>query len=174
MKLNEARAYLKEDRLCDLFRSLYGEKAEAQKERYLRALDRFEALFGSEKEIGIFSAPGRTEIGGNHTDHNGGRVLAGSVDYDVIAVVAKEEGETVHIHSEGFTPDTVDLAKLSGQKGSRQKCRPHPRSCQGLSGSGASRGRLYRLYRELCSQGKRRFLLGGVRGAFGNDSESFV
>ena len=113
MKLNEARVYLKEDRLCDLFRRLYGENAEAQKERYLGALDRFEALFGSEKEIGIFSAPGRTEIGGNHTDHNGGRVLAGSVDYDVIAVVAKEEGETVHIHSEGFAPDTVDLTKLS-------------------------------------------------------------
>ena len=113
MTLKEARAYLKEGNCREIFTTLYGEKAEAQKERYLAALDSFENLFGTEKEVSIFSAPGRTEIGGNHTDHNGGRVLAGSVDYDVIAVVAKEEGNTVHIHSEGFSPDTVDLAKLS-------------------------------------------------------------
>lgn len=112
MNLNEARACLTENRCEELLGKLYGEKAQLQKERYLRALDRFEELFGSEKEVAVFSAPGRTEIGGNHTDHNGGRVLAGSVDYDVIAVVAKEEGDTVHIYSEGFAPDTVSLSRL--------------------------------------------------------------
>ena len=113
MKLNEARAYLKDNRCEEILCKIYGEAADAQKERYLGALDSFEALFGSEKDISIFSAPGRTEIGGNHTDHNGGRVLAGSVDFDVIAVVAKEEGSTVHVHSQGFSPDTVDLSDLT-------------------------------------------------------------
>lgn len=116
MKLNEARAYLKENGCEEILRRLYGEKAKAQKARYLSALDSFEALFGAEKEIAVFSAPGRTEIGGNHTDHNGGRVLAGSVDYDVIAVVCAEAGNTVHVHSKGFSPDTVDLSLLSACK----------------------------------------------------------
>ena len=113
MKINEARVWLKENRCEEMFSKIYGDGASAQKERYLGALDSFEALFGSEKEISIFSAPGRTEIGGNHTDHNGGRVLAGSVDFDVIAVVAQEEGSVVHVHSQGFSPDTVDLSDLA-------------------------------------------------------------
>ena len=113
MTLNQAREYIRENRCGELFERLYGEGAEAQKARYLGALDAFEALFGSEKEIAVFSAPGRTEIGGNHTDHNGGRVLAGSVDFDVIAVVAKEEGDTVCVHSQGFAPDTVSLTELA-------------------------------------------------------------
>ena len=112
MKLNQARAYIKEGHCGELFERLYGERAEEQKARYLSALDSFEKLFGTEKEIAVFSAPGRTEIGGNHTDHNGGRVLAGSVDFDVIAVVAKEENDVVHVHSQGFSPDTANLSEL--------------------------------------------------------------
>ena len=57
--------------------------------RYLKAVDEFEKLYGDCDSINFFSAPGRTEVGGNHTDHQHGRVLAGSVDLDVIAVVAK-------------------------------------------------------------------------------------
>ncbi len=116
MTLNQARAYINENQCGEIFAKLYGDGAEAQKARYLRALDSFEALFGSDKQIAIFSAPGRTEIGGNHTDHNGGRVLAGSVDYDVIAVVAKEESDVVHVHSEGFSPDTVSLSDLAANE----------------------------------------------------------
>lgn len=113
MRLNEAKEYIKGNRCEPIFNKLYGGAAEAQRTRYLHALDSFEKLFGAEKEIAVFSAPGRTEIGGNHTDHNGGRVLAGSVDYDVIAVVAKEESDTVHVHSQGFAPDTVSLSELA-------------------------------------------------------------
>jgi len=112
MTLNDARAYLKEGKCNGILATLYGETSEEQKARYLGALDSFEALFGGEKDVAVFSAPGRTEIGGNHTDHNGGRVLAGSVDYDVIAVVAKEETDTVCVHSKGFSPDTVSLEEL--------------------------------------------------------------
>ncbi len=98
---------------CDgLFRTLYGEKAESQKKRVLSAIDSFVERFGSEREIAIVSAPGRTEIGGNHTDHNGGRVLAGSVDLDVIAICAKTEDFCATVHSKGFSPDFVDLCDL--------------------------------------------------------------
>lgn len=116
MTLNEARGAIKNGGCDEILAILYGGNAQEQKKRYLNALNRFEELFGTEKEIAVFSAPGRTEIGGNHTDHNGGRVLAGSVDYDVIAVVAKETGDTVRVHSKGFAPDTVSLADLAVRK----------------------------------------------------------
>lgn len=64
-------------------------------------------------QAALFSAPGRTEIGGNHTDHQRGRVLAGSVNLDVIAAVAPSGDRTIRIQSEGFPMDVVDLDDLS-------------------------------------------------------------
>ena len=80
-----------------------------QKERYNRVADEFEKLFG-EKPTAFFSAPGRTEVGGNHTDHNFGCVLAAGVSLDVIAAVAPDTEENViTIQSEGFPMDTVNV-----------------------------------------------------------------
>ena len=59
-----------------------------------------------------FSAPGRTEIGGNHTDHQHGCVLAGGVNLDVIAVVAPNVDNKVRIKSEGYDMDVIDIAEL--------------------------------------------------------------
>lgn len=87
------------------------EKAEYYRGRLLRAVERFEELFGSGREIRIFSAPGRTEVGGNHTDHQRGRVLAASVNLDVIAVVAANDGTAIRVKSEKYPMDTVDTAK---------------------------------------------------------------
>lgn len=99
------------------FTRLYGKRPavlERQRARYIDALEQFAALFGGEREVQLYSAPGRTEIGGNHTDHNHGVVLAGSVDLDVIAVVAQSEGNTVRVQSKGFDRmDVVDLSSLS-------------------------------------------------------------
>ena len=67
---------------------------EYNKVRYVKALKSFEGLFGK-KEVEIYSAPGRSEIGGNHTDHQYGRVLAASINLDAIAIVAKKEGDIV-------------------------------------------------------------------------------
>ena len=93
---------------------LYGaEHLDAQRARYLAAAKGFLDTFGDgEGELMLFSAPGRTEIGGNHTDHNHGRVIAGSVDLDVIAVVRPAEG-TVRVKSEGYPMDTVALDALA-------------------------------------------------------------
>lgn len=85
----------------------------AQTERYRNAEKAFAEYFGGIGEHRFFSAPGRTEICGNHTDHNNGKVFAASVDLDVIAVVELTDDNCVTIKSEGFPEDSVDLASLS-------------------------------------------------------------
>jgi galactokinase len=95
------------------FSLLYGEEnVAAQRARYAKAVEGFVETFGDgEGELMLFSAPGRTEIGGNHTDHNHGRVLAGSVNLDVIAVVRSAQG-SISIKSEGYPMDTINLGEL--------------------------------------------------------------
>lgn len=84
------------------------------RERYIRAIDRFTELFPSEKEIEIYSAPGRSEVCGNHTDHQNGMVLATSINLDAIAIVAKAEEEPViRLVSGDFPMEEVDVADLS-------------------------------------------------------------
>lgn len=98
--------------LDGLVAALYGNsRLEEKKNRIYKAAEQFRALYGAE-ELRLFSAPGRTEIGGNHTDHNHGCVLAGSVDLDVIAVVAFHDNGVVRIKSEGYDMDTVNLNEL--------------------------------------------------------------
>ena len=88
-------------------------QAEAQKQRYKSAVTAFAEHFGSIGEHRFFSAPGRTEICGNHTDHNHGKVFAASVNLDVIAVVEPTEDDKIVIKSEGFPEDSVDLSQLA-------------------------------------------------------------
>lgn len=92
------------------FKILYGE-SEFAKKRYTSACENFIDLFGK-REVSLFSAPGRTEVGGNHTDHQHGCVLAGSVNLDVIAVVSKNDDNVVRIKSEGYDMDEVSLNDL--------------------------------------------------------------
>ena len=87
---------------------------EYQKERYVKAIESFEELFGV-KDVEIYSAPGRSEIGGNHTDHQCGRVLAASINLDAIAIVAKKESGIV-LKSEGYPMINVSLADLLPKK----------------------------------------------------------
>ena len=90
-----------------------GENVAAQTERYKKLAARFAEAFPSQSAPRFFSAPGRTEISGNHTDHQSGRVLAASVNLDTIAAARKNGGSVVNIHSEGYAPISVDLANLS-------------------------------------------------------------
>ncbi len=91
---------------------LYGEgRLAEQRKRYADAVAEFEKLYG-EKEISFFSVPGRTEIIGNHTDHNNGRVIAASVDIDIIAVASKSDDNTVRVKSAGYREDVVSLSVL--------------------------------------------------------------
>ena len=83
------------------------------RERYIKAIDRFTELFPSEKEIEIYSAPGRSEVCGNHTDHQNGMVLATSINLDAIAIVAKAEEPVIRLVSGDFPMEEVDVADLS-------------------------------------------------------------
>ena len=109
MKTSEAKKMLLRGDLDETLKELYGDGFSRQRERYIGLIGDFEEAFGTEQDVAIFSAPGRTEIGGNHTDHNHGKVLAGSVDLDVIAVAAKTNDQTARVYSRGFAPDNVDL-----------------------------------------------------------------
>jgi len=97
------------------FKGLYGSDEEVlkkQAQRYNRLIEKFKTTFGL-KEIMLFSSPGRTEIGGNHTDHNNGRVLAGAVNLDNIAIAAKNNTNIIRIVSMGYPEFEVDLSNLS-------------------------------------------------------------
>lgn len=95
-----------------LFKELYGSdvaELKAQADRYADLMGEFEKTFGAD-DVSLFSSPGRTEIGGNHTDHNHGRVLAGAVNLDNIAVAAKNGTNTVRIKSAGYAQFEVELS----------------------------------------------------------------
>lgn len=94
--------------------SVYGSDAlPAQSARYERALAAFCERFGELPGTIVVSAPGRTEIGGNHTDHNCGHVLAAAISLDAIAVVAKSPDTLTHVVCEGYGAFDLDFADLA-------------------------------------------------------------
>jgi galactokinase len=101
-----------------VFKKLYGSDSEVlsnEAKRYADLLNEFQKNFGSD-DVELFSSPGRTEIGGNHTDHNYGRVLAGAVNLDNIAVAAKNNSKIIRIKSAGYPEFQVDLSDVSLKK----------------------------------------------------------
>lgn len=116
MKTTELKAGFQSGKYAELLKDIYIDESvlEYQKERYVKAIESFEELFGV-KDVEIYSAPGRSEIGGNHTDHQCGRVLAASINLDAIAIVAKKESGIV-LKSEGYPMINVSLADLLPKK----------------------------------------------------------
>ena len=78
-------------------------------DRFKQAIDGYVETFGDNENLRIFSAPGRTEIGGNHTDHQHGAVLAGSLNLDVIGIGALNGTNKIRVKSEGYPMDEIDL-----------------------------------------------------------------
>ncbi len=92
---------------------IYGDEAVAyQRERYIAAIDQFTKIYG-EEDISLFSVAGRSELSGNHTDHNHGAVIAASIDLDIIAVAAARSDSVIRVKSEGFREDVVDVSKYT-------------------------------------------------------------
>jgi len=83
-----------------------------RKKRILDAIDAFVSIYGDNEGMVILSVPGRSEISGNHTDHNYGKVVAGSVDCDILAIAAPTDLGKVRIKSEGYPGDSISLDKL--------------------------------------------------------------
>ncbi len=106
----------KNDILTDSFKkrlvSVYGDEADLQAKRFLSLAESFEADFCNDADIRFFSAPGRTEVGGNHTDHNNGKVLAAAINLDAVAAVAPRDDGIICVHSEGYPEISVDSKDL--------------------------------------------------------------
>ncbi|MBQ8163061.1 MAG: galactokinase [Clostridia bacterium] len=108
MKTTELLKLIKENGADARLADIYGaENVDAQRERYAEAIGEFYSIYG-EREVSLFSVAGRSEISGNHTDHNFGKVLAGSINLDIIAVASKTDDGVIKIKSKGFDEDCVD------------------------------------------------------------------
>ncbi len=115
IKSREMKALLSEKKLNDAFSVVYRESAyDRQYERFTDVLSYFTELFDKdeEREVMLLSAPGRSEICGNHTDHNFGLVLAAGISLDAIAVASKTDNGIIHIKSVGHDMDVVDCSDL--------------------------------------------------------------
>ncbi len=107
---------LKTPELMKQLTALYGQRngmLVAQSTRYTRLLKKHEELINNGGPVWMISAPGRTEIGGNHTDHNRGKVLAAAVNLDTLAAVTPREDNIVNIHSDGYPALSLSLDDLS-------------------------------------------------------------
>ncbi len=101
----------------NLFLDIYvdGDKISYQKQRYVNAIESYIEEFG-EDDVEIYSAPGRSEVGGNHTDHQHGEILAASINLDAIGIVKKTDDMKVSILSKGYTLTTISLENLDMQE----------------------------------------------------------
>lgn len=94
---------------------------EKQKERYIKAIKKFIDLYG-DKDIEIYSTPGRSEVCGNHTDHQYGEILAAAINLDIIAIVSKKEG-SIKVLSDDYDIQEIaldDLEMKENEKGTSE------------------------------------------------------
>lgn len=119
MKLSEIRSEICSGSYDAAFKKLYGSDCDiaSVRSRFSCAVDGFcenySLLVSDDTDISLFSVPGRSEIAGNHTDHNHGKVIAASISLDIIAVAAKSNAVEIRVKSEGFPEDIVSLADVS-------------------------------------------------------------
>ncbi len=110
MNANEIISAIEGGKYNGIFTELYGaENVKVQEARYINTVKEFAKLFGEDREISLFSVAGRSEISGNHTDHNYGKVLAASINLDIIAAASPRADRHINIKSEGFPIDEVDI-----------------------------------------------------------------
>lgn len=112
-KISELKQQLEEGKLDERLLPLYGEeKLDASRKRYLHVLSAAQDRFG-DREALLFSAPGRTEVGGNHTDHQLGRVLAAAINLDIIAAVLPNQDQVIRYEADDFKVKPVSLDVLT-------------------------------------------------------------
>ncbi|MGH7599948.1 MAG: galactokinase [bacterium] len=115
-KIQETKKLFDAPKFYALLAELYGQDEKTVRHhlgRYQCLVNQYQQTFGDD-DVQLFSTPGRIEIGGNHTDHNHGRVLAASINLDAIAVAAKTADDTIALYSDGFSkPFAVDLKQLA-------------------------------------------------------------
>lgn len=104
---------LEQGKYSQLLKEIYIDESMVpyQQERYIKAVKGYEEIFG-ENDVEIYSAPGRSEVGGNHTDHQHGMVLATSINLDALAVVSRNDSNLMRVMSEGYEMAEVDITDL--------------------------------------------------------------
>lgn len=114
MKPQEFINAVKSGEMDEKLRTVYvlDSEVEKQKPRYISLLEEFIKLFGDDRDVIITSAPGRTEVCGNHTDHNNGKVMAASINLDAIAVCAKSSDNRIRVKSQGHAMNEVNITKF--------------------------------------------------------------
>ncbi|MBQ3536971.1 MAG: galactokinase [Clostridia bacterium] len=100
---------------------LYGEDVVKSRARFLHITHLFEEKFGDREGIRFFSAPGRTEVCGNHTDHNHGQVLAAAINLDAVACAVKTDDHYIRVYSENYPGDIIDINILEPQMNEVEK-----------------------------------------------------
>lgn len=95
----------------DILNKIYGDKTDTAIDRYESLLDHFKKEYG-DGDVAFFTSPGRTEIVGNHTDHNGGHVIAASITLDTIGAARATDRDEINIISEGYQPIRIYLDKI--------------------------------------------------------------
>lgn len=105
---------INDNKYDDLLTDIYidSNRIPYQKERYIKAITCYEEAFGKD-EVSIYSAPGRSEVGGNHTDHQHGEVLAASINNDAIAIVKPLTDNVIKVISDGYDLITISLDDIS-------------------------------------------------------------
>lgn len=112
MNVQELKAALNAGAYDRTFKTLYPARWEDQRERYLHIAEEFGKHFGEARPVEVYSAPGRSEIGGNHTDHQQGCVLAAAVTLDAVAVCSRNDRNVIRIYSEGHGEERINLERL--------------------------------------------------------------
>lgn len=112
MKATEIKNYILNHQLDEELKELYVDEhlLEKQYQRYIQALDKFIELYG-DQDVHIFTTSGRSEVGGNHTDHQHGRVLAAALNLDMIGIAAKNE-DTIKILSDDYDIKAINVNNL--------------------------------------------------------------
>lgn len=117
MKKNEYLERLSKGLLDDKLNMLYtSENIESQKKRIENAVNKFSEIYPQRNDIHIYSASGRTEIGGNHTDHQHGCVIAAAVNLDTIGITAFHNDGVIRIKSDGYEAFEISLNDLDIHK----------------------------------------------------------
>lgn len=111
MKANELIVHIKEGGL-EKYSALYAD-VKVQAERMINAINEFSKNYGDDRDIFVFSVPGRSEIIGNHTDHNNGKVMAGAINRDILAIVAKNDDGLIRFCSEGYSKDEIKISEVT-------------------------------------------------------------
>lgn len=112
MKTNELINKIRNNELDEKLIDVYVDETRitSEKERYVEAIEKFVSLYG-ESDVEVYSTPGRSEVCGNHTDHQHGEVLAAAINLDMIAVVSKREG-MIKILSDDYDIQAIDINDL--------------------------------------------------------------